>query len=99
VRSVCEDFGGKDDFQEEHLSGCTSVRDGSPCGAQTKTGPKELTVERIYSQPSLSGRLYSGLAWTPDGKTLTYLETKGRGKEATKELWSISAETVSGSNC
>jgi len=66
---------------------------GSPCGAQTKTGPKELTVERIYSQPSLSGRLYSGLAWTPDGKTLTYLETKGRGKEATKELWSISAET------
>lgn len=54
---------------------------------------KGLTVERIYSQPSLSGRLYSGLAWTPDGKFLTYLETKGRGKDARKELWSISAAT------
>jgi len=54
---------------------------------------KQLTVERIYSQPSLSGRLYSGLAWTPDGKSMSYLETKGRGKEARKELWSISAAT------
>ncbi len=54
---------------------------------------KQLTVERIYSQPSLSGRLYSGLAWTPDGKSMSYLETKGRGKEARKELWSISAST------
>ncbi len=54
---------------------------------------KQLSVERIYSQPSLSGRLYSGLAWTPDGKSLSYLETKGRGKEARKELWSVSAAT------
>ncbi|HWZ96715.1 MAG TPA: DPP IV N-terminal domain-containing protein [Candidatus Dormibacteraeota bacterium] len=61
--------------------------------AQSTTSLKQLTVERIYSQPSLSGRLYSGLAWTPDGKWLTYLETKGRGKDARKELWSISATT------
>jgi dipeptidyl-peptidase 4 len=66
---------------------------GSACFGQGAASPKELTVERIYSQPSLGGRLFSGLAWTPDGKTLTYLETKGRGKEAKKELWSISAET------
>jgi len=65
----------------------------SLCFAQAAPSYKELTVERIYSQPSLSGRLLSGLAWTPDGKTLTYLETKGRGKEARKELWSISAAT------
>ena len=65
----------------------------SLCLAQTATNYKELTVERIYSQPSLSGRLLSGLAWTPDGKALTYLETKGRGKEARKELWSISVAT------
>jgi dipeptidyl-peptidase 4 len=66
---------------------------GSACFGQGAASPKELTVERIYSQPSLGGRLLSGLAWTPDGKTLTYLETKGKGKEAKKELWSISAET------
>jgi len=66
---------------------------GSACCGQTSARPKELTVERIYSQPSLGGRLFSGLAWTPDGKSLTFLETTGRGKEARKELWSISAET------
>lgn len=61
--------------------------------AQSATSQKPLTVERIYSQPSLGGRLYSGLAWTPDGRWLTYLETKGRGKDARKELWGISAQT------
>src|SRR6266851_8886181 len=56
--------------------------------AQQPTGAgKALTVERIYSQPSLSGRLTRGLAWTPDGKQLSYFETKGAGKEAKTELW------------
>ena len=67
---------------------------GSCANAQNATSnAKQLTVERIYSQPSLSGRLYAGIAWAPDGKSLSYLETKGRGKEARKELWSISAAT------
>jgi dipeptidyl-peptidase-4 len=52
---------------------------------------KALTVERIYSQPSLSGRLTRGLAWTPDGKGLSYFETKGSGKEAKTELWTMDA--------
>src|SRR6266403_5737018 len=52
---------------------------------------KALTVERIYSQPSLSGRLTRGLAWTPDGKLLSYFETKGLGKEAKTELWAMDA--------
>ncbi len=52
---------------------------------------KALTVERIYSQPSLSGRLTRGLAWTPDGKGLSYFETKGSGKEAKTELWIMDA--------
>ncbi len=46
--------------------------------AQQPTGTgKALTVERIYSQPSLSGRLTRGLTWTPDGKQVSYFETKG----------------------
>src|SRR6266849_7769729 len=52
---------------------------------------KALTVERIYSQPSLSGRLTRGLAWTPDGKGLSYFETKGSGKDAKTELWVMDA--------
>src|SRR6267378_3188812 len=57
-----------------------------PAGAS-----KALTVERIYSQPSLSGRLTRGLAWTPDGKGLSYFETRGSGKEAKTELWVMDA--------
>jgi dipeptidyl-peptidase-4 len=52
---------------------------------------KALTVERIYSQPSLSGRLTRGLAWTPDSKRLSYFETIGSGKEAKTELWIMDA--------
>jgi dipeptidyl-peptidase-4 len=61
---------------------------------QSSTAPaggKALTVERIYSQPSLSGRLTRGLSWTPDGKQLGYFETKGAGKETKTELWAMDA--------
>jgi dipeptidyl-peptidase-4 len=54
---------------------------------------RALTVERIYSQPSLSGRLTRGLAWTPEGRQLSYFETKGAGKEAKTELWAMDAVT------
>src|SRR5437879_5545250 len=70
---------------------------GIPCAAsaqQTAPAPtrgKGLTVERIYSQPGVSGRLTRGLAWTPDGKGLSYFETKGSGKEAKTELWVMDA--------
>jgi dipeptidyl-peptidase 4 len=59
--------------------------------AAAPAGGKALTVERIYSQPSLSGRLTRGLVWTPDGKALSYFETKGSGKEAKTELWVMDA--------
>jgi dipeptidyl-peptidase-4 len=58
---------------------------------QPATSGKALTVERIYSMPSLNGRLTRGLAWTPDGKRLSYFETKGTGKEAKTELWVMDA--------
>jgi dipeptidyl-peptidase-4 len=52
-----------------------------------------LTVERIYSAPSLSGQLARGLQWSPDGKLLSFFETQGKGKEAQTELWSMDAAT------
>jgi dipeptidyl-peptidase-4 len=58
---------------------------------QPAAAGKTLTVERIYSQPSLSGRLTRGLVWTPDSKSLSYFETKGSGKEVKTELWAIDA--------
>src|SRR3984893_7528027 len=58
---------------------------------QPATSGKALTVERIYSMPSLNGRLTRGLAWTPDGKRLSFFETKGLGKEAKTELWVMDA--------
>src|SRR5260370_9789565 len=64
----------------------------SGSAAQESTGArKPLTVERIYSQPSLSGRLTRGLTWTPDGKQVSYFETKGSGKETKTELWVMDA--------
>src|SRR3989475_8052997 len=59
--------------------------------SRTAAAGKALTVERIYSQPSLSGRLTRGLVWTPDGRALSYFETKGSGKEARTELWVMDA--------
>ena len=66
----------------------TSSAAQQPAGAR-----KALTVERIYAQPSLSGRLTRGLAWTPDGKSLSYFEIKGSGKEAKTELWVMEARS------
>jgi dipeptidyl-peptidase 4 len=42
---------------------------------------KKLTVKRIYSEPSLSGHALRGIAWTPDGKQVSFLEAKGPGAE------------------
>ena len=48
-----------------------------------------LTVKRIYSQPSLGGRLNRGVQWASNGKMVSYFETKGSGKDAKTELWGM----------
>jgi hypothetical protein len=60
-------------------------------GAQAQENPGLLTIKRIYSQPSLSGRLNRGVQWTPDGKSISYFETSGQGKQAKSELWQMDA--------
>jgi hypothetical protein len=59
----------------------------------TAAKPGELTVKRIFAEPSLSGRLMRGIAWAPDSKRLSYFETKGIGKVAKTELWATEAAT------
>jgi dipeptidyl-peptidase-4 len=61
--------------------------------AATPAKPGELTVDRIYSQPSLSGRLTRGIAWSPDSKQLSFFESVGAGREAKVELWSMNPAT------
>ena len=61
--------------------------------AATAAKPGELTVDRIYSQPSLSGRLTRGITWSPDGKQLSFFESTGAGKEAKVELSSMNPAT------
>src|SRR2546423_6388199 len=69
-----------------------AILSSSSAAQQPAAAPgKALTVERIYSQPSLSGRLTRWLAWTPDGKGLSYFEAKGSGKDAKTELWVMDA--------
>lgn len=53
----------------------------------------QLTVDRIYGQPSLSGRLSHAVQWTLDNKRVTFLETTGTGKDAHTALWSIDPST------
>jgi dipeptidyl-peptidase 4 len=48
-----------------------------------------LSVERIYSYPSLGGQPLRGTSWSPDGKWLTYLEEEYPGPE----LVAIDADT------
>ena len=62
---------------------------------RTTTGAKPggLTVKRIFAEPSLSGRLTRGIAWAPDSKRLSYIETKGWGKVAKTELWAMEVAT------
>lgn len=60
----------------------------SPALAQ-QSAAKELTVERIFSAPSLSGRLTRGLEWTPDSKQISFIQNNGGGPE----LWTMDAAT------
>jgi dipeptidyl-peptidase-4 len=54
---------------------------------------KALTIEAIYGEPGLSGRLASGLAWTPDSKQISFFESTGTGKAARREVWTMDAAT------
>ena len=55
--------------------------------------PGTLTVDRIYGQPNLSGRLNRGISWTPDNRSVTFLDTTGMGKDSKTDLVMIDAAT------
>ena len=59
--------------------------------AQAQTAPdgKQLTVERIYGAPSLSGSPLENMKWKPDGKHLTYFRPPASTGKT--ELWEMDA--------
>jgi len=59
--------------------------------ASAATQPKQLTVERIHGQPSLSGSNLS-LQWSPDSKRLSF-QQRGAGRRAAGDIWVIDAAT------
>jgi dipeptidyl-peptidase-4 len=63
-----------------------AVLASAPLAAQ-----RALTVERIFSAPSLSGATPTGVQWAPDGKAVTFLRDSSGGNEL--DLWSFDLET------
>jgi dipeptidyl-peptidase 4 len=59
------------------------------CAAAPPKPSKSLTVERIYSAPSLSGSLAQGIEWSPDGNRISFLDSRASGVE----LWTIDLAT------
>jgi dipeptidyl-peptidase 4 len=57
--------------------------------AQQSGGQNQLTVERIYTAPSLSGRPLRDTMWSPDGNLLTYLDDN----TGQPEIWAVEAAT------
>ena len=61
--------------------------------ATAAANPGELTVERIFSQPSLSGHLTGGVAWVPGKNQVSFFQPKQTGKDAKPELWTMDPST------
>jgi len=67
---------------------CAAQQTGQAPAAATPAY-KPLTVDRIYSEPSLSGRLTRGIAWTTDSKQISFFESNATGKVGRTELWAV----------
>ena len=75
--------------------GAGAAQQTPPPSSPDRAASKALTVERIYSEPSLSGHPMAGIAWAPDSRQISFLqETPSRkGKESKKELWAMDVAT------
>jgi dipeptidyl-peptidase-4 len=52
---------------------------------------EKLTVERIHAEPALDAALPTDLAWSPDGRRVTWLKPGSRGGPA--DLWALEANS------
>lgn len=68
-------------------AGALRVRTAAAQQNGAPRGQSQLTVERIYSAPSLSGRPLRDTMWSPDGKLLSYLDENA----GQPEIWAVDA--------
>src|SRR5258705_1939753 len=72
------------------LLACTAQQAAAQAPAPAASAAyKALTVDRIYDEPSLNGRLTRGIAWTPDSKQISFFENNATGKVGRTELWAV----------
>ena len=57
--------------------------------AKAQEAGKTLTIERLFSSPSLSGHLTRGIEWVPGSKQISYLQHSGDGTE----MWTMDASS------
>ncbi|HXW55067.1 MAG TPA: S9 family peptidase [Candidatus Cybelea sp.] len=62
-------------------------------GQSQAVASRQLTVERIYGGPSLSGDLTEGIEWEPGGKRFSYFED-GPPAKGGPALWTMDAATA-----
>jgi dipeptidyl-peptidase 4 len=74
------------------LALCLTALNAGSAASQT-TPRASLTVQRIYSSPSLTGSLTPGIEWSPDAKQISYLERNVPGQAGSSELWTMDAAT------
>ena len=77
---------------------CASVAPNRSPAQQPASGAappafKQLTVDRIYSEPSLNGHLTRGVQWMPDSKQISFFDNKRVGGDMKSELWSLEVAT------
>jgi dipeptidyl-peptidase 4 len=63
---------------------------GAPA-LQAAEGLQKLTVERINAEPALGGVLPTDIAWTPDGRRVTWLQASE--PSGASDLWALEAGT------
>ena len=61
----------------------------APPKKQLAAAKKPLTLEEIYSESGLTGRMPTQLRWSPDGRLLTYLLQADEGEQ--RDLWVVNA--------
>jgi dipeptidyl-peptidase-4 len=75
------------------LASVAAVGMCAPASAQDSAAKKSLTVEQIFGSGELSGQLTRGIAWSPDGRRLSFLVATGTGKSAKSELWEMDTKS------
>lgn len=72
------------------LAAATPATAGLPVPAGVE--PKELTLERLFASPALSGSVPRGVKLSPDGKLLTMLKARADDRQRF-DLWALDTAT------